>query len=73
MSLAEKNNIQNAVKDLLDLIDKANEMISLHESQLNINEIALSGYQHQRLQFLQQLNELLSNYKLHVDLNNKAA
>ena len=73
MSLAEKNNILNAIKDLLDLLENANEMISLHESQLNINEVVLSGYQQQRLQFLQQLNGLLANYQLHVVFNNKAA
>ncbi len=73
MSLAEKNHIQNAVKDLLDLIDKANEMISLHKSQPELNEILLAGYQKQRFQLLEQLNKLLANYQLHVDFNNQAA
>ena len=73
MSLAEKNNIQNAVKDLLDLIDKANEMILLYESQPEMNEIVISGYHKQRFQFLEQLNELLANYQLHVNFNNQAA
>lgn len=73
MSLAEKNNIQNAVRDLLDLIDKANEMVLLHQSQPTADQLVISGYQKQRLQFLQQLNELLANYQIHADFNNKAA
>jgi len=73
MSLSEKNNIQNAVKDLLDLIDKVNELISLHQSQSNSDQLVITGYEKQRLQFLQQLNELLANYYLHVDFSNKAA
>lgn len=73
MSLAEKNNIQNAVRDLLDLIDKANKMVLLHQSQLKPDQLVISGYEKQRLQFLQQLNELLANYQIQVDFNNKAA
>lgn len=43
MRVADKNNIQNAIKDLLDLIDKSNEIILLHQTQSTPDEPVISG------------------------------
>ena len=53
MDAVHKNHLQHAVQDVLDLLEKANAIIALHQAQPEVNEIAVEGYQRQRQQFLE--------------------
>ena len=48
MDAVHKNHLQHAVQDVLDLLEKANAIIALHQAQPEVNEIAVEGYQRQR-------------------------
>ena len=73
MDLVQKNYLQHAVQDVLDLLEKANSMIALHQAQPEVNSIVLEGYQRQRQQFLEQLAELLQQYQVEVVVPKNAA
>lgn len=73
MDIVQKNYLQHAVQDVLDLLEKANSMIALHQVQPETNEIVLEGYQRQRQQFLEQLAELLKAYQVEVIVPKQAA
>ncbi len=73
MDIVHKNYLQHAVQDVLDLLEKANSMIALHQAQAEVNAVILEGYQRQRQQFLEQLAELLEQYQVEVVVPKSAA
>ena len=73
MDIVHKNHLQHAVQDVLDLLEKANAMIALHQAQPETNEIAVEGYQRQRQQFVEQLARLLHEYQVEVVVPKQAA
>jgi len=73
MDIVQKHYLQHAVQDVLDLLEKANSMIALHQAQPEVDKIALEGYQRQRQPFLKQLAELLQQYQVEVVVPKSAA
>jgi len=73
MDIVEKNHLQHAIQDVLDLLERANSMLALHRTQPEPNELAVEGYERQRQQFLEQLADLLAQFDVEVLLPHKAA
>jgi hypothetical protein len=73
MDLIQKNYLQYAIQDVLDLLERANTMRTLHRAQPEPNELAIEGYERQRQQFLEQLADLLAQFEVEVLLPHKAA
>lgn len=73
MDIVEKNHLQHAIQDVLDLLERANSMLALHRAQPEPNELAVEGYERQRQQFLEQLADLLAQFDVEVLLPHKAA
>lgn len=73
MDIVEKNHLQHAIQDVLDLLERTNSMLALHRDQSEPNQLAIEGYERQRRQFLEQLAELLAQFDVEVLLPHKAA
>ncbi len=73
MDIVRKNYLQHAIQDVLDLLEKTNSMIALHEAEAEPNALVLEGYLRQRQQFLEQLAELLQEYQVKVIIPKRAA
>ncbi len=63
MEAAQKTFTYQAIRDVLELLNRTNEMLALHRAQ---DTLAIAGYEQQREQFLVQLAELLVPFGVEI-------
>lgn len=62
MEAVKKMYTYQAIEDVLEMLDRLNGMIALHQAQNRQDTLAVEGYKRQREQFLGQLAELLAPF-----------
>jgi hypothetical protein len=66
MEASQKMYTYQAIQDVLELLDRINEMIALHRAQDTQDTLAIEGYERQREQFVGQLAELLAPFEVEI-------
>ena len=64
--------LKEAIFDLLNLIERANNSIARHKSVENIDIMAIEGFERIRQQYIDELNQMMIEFGLHVDKSNFA-
>ena len=65
--ISKSEYLKVAIFDLLNLIDRANKSILRHKSVENPDNIAIIGFERIRQQHIDELNQLMVEFGLHVD------
>ena len=65
--ISKSEYLKIAIFDLLNLIDRANKSILRHKSVENPDNIAIIGFERIRQQYIDELNQLMVEFGLHVD------
>ena len=64
--------LKESIFDLLNLIERANNSIVRHKSVEEIDIIAVEGFERIRHQYIDELNQIMLEFGLHVDSSNFA-
>jgi hypothetical protein len=65
--------LSNIIEDILRRIERINNLIHTHESQDEVDKLAVEGYIKLKNQYKEQLNELLEQFELRVENFSNAA
>jgi hypothetical protein len=65
--ISKSEYLKEAISDLLSLIERANNSIIRHESIEKPDNLAIDGFKRIRQQYIDELNQLLLEFGLHVD------
>jgi hypothetical protein len=64
--------LKESIFDLLNLIERANNSIARHKSIAEMDMIAVEGFERIRQQYIDELNQMMLEFGLHVDNSNFA-
>jgi hypothetical protein len=67
--ISKSEYLKEAIFDLFSLIERANNSILRHKSVENPDNIAIDGFERIRQQYIDELNQMLLEFGLHVDKN----
>ena len=62
-----------SLEDILERIDRLNNLIKIHKSQSNLDILAIDGYQRLKFQYSNQIKELLHEFDIEVEIHGQAA
>ena len=62
-----------SLEDILERIDRLNNLIKVHKSQPNPDILAIDGYQRLKFQYSNQIKELLHEFDIEVEIHSQAA
>ena len=71
-NISKSEYLKEAIFDLLNLIERANNSILRHQSLENPDIIAIEGFERIRQQYIDELNQMMTEFGLHVDNTNFA-
>jgi hypothetical protein len=60
MEAKDKDYFFHAIQSLMELIERTNEMIRLHQSQESPNELVIRSYQNRKQKLAEQLGEVFT-------------
>lgn len=64
--ISKSEHLKEAIFDLLNLIERANNSIDRHKSLENPDSLAIAGFERIRQQYIDELNQMLLEFGLHV-------
>ena len=64
-----KGYIVKSLEDVLERIDRLNNLIKIHKSQLNPDILAIEGYQKLKFQYSNQVKDLLHEFEIEVEIH----
>ncbi len=70
MDVAEKENVIVEISNLLEQIDKLNDMVDFHKDKSGEMSM-MRQYEHMRNDFINQLEQLLSTFRLDAKIKEK--
>ena len=65
-NISKSEYLKEAIFDLLNLIERANNSILRHQSLENPDIIAIEGFERVRKQYIDELNQMMTEFGLHV-------
>lgn len=65
--ISKSEYLKEAIFDLLNLIERANNSIVRHKSIENPDNFAIQGFERIRQQYIDELNQMMLEFGLHVD------
>ena len=65
-NISKSECLKEAIFDLLNLIERANNSILRHQSLENPDIIAIEGFDSIRKQYIDELNQMMTEFGLHV-------
>jgi hypothetical protein len=65
--ISKSEYLKEAIFDLLNLIERANSSILRHKSIENSDVLAIEGFERLRQQYIDELNQMMLEFGLHVD------
>jgi hypothetical protein len=65
--ISKSEYLKEAIFDLLNLIERANNSIIRHKSFENSDNLAIEGFERIRQQYIDELNQMMLEFGLHVD------
>ena len=71
-NISKSEYLKEAIFDLLNLIERANNSILRHKSLENPDALAIEGFDRIRQQYIDELNQMMTEFGLHVDNPNFA-
>ena len=71
-NISKSEYLKEAIFDLFNLIERANNSILRHQSLENPDIIAIEGFERVRKQYIDELNQMMTEFGLHVDNTNFA-
>ena len=71
-NISKSEYLKEAIFDLLNLIERANNSILRHQSLENPDIIAIEGFDRIRQQYIDELNQMMTEFGLHVGNTNFA-
>lgn len=66
-NISKSEYLKEAIFDLLNLIERANNSILRHKSLENSDILAIEGFERIRQQYIDELNQMMTEFGLHVD------
>jgi outer membrane phospholipase A len=60
--------VVKSLEDVLERIDRLNNLIKIHKSQSNPDILAIEGYQRLKFQYSNQVKELLHEFEIEVEI-----
>jgi hypothetical protein len=60
--------IVKSLEDVLERIDRLNNLIKIHKSQSSPDTLAIEGYQRLKFQYSNQVKELLHEFEIEVEI-----
>ena len=66
-NISKSEYLKEAIFDLLNLIERANNSIIRHKSIENPDILAIQGFERIRQQHIEELNQMMTEFGLHVD------
>ncbi len=73
MDEASKEHLYEAIQETLQWIDRTNERIAVHSRQDKPDQLAIEGFEQQKVQLTAQLLELLKQFNIEIPVTNRAA
>ena len=70
--ISKSDYLKEAIFDLLNLIERANNSIARHKNIEKIDGMAIEGFERIRQQYIDELNQIMIEFGLHVDKSNFA-
>jgi hypothetical protein len=67
-NISKSEYLKEAIFDLLNLIERANNSIVRHKSFENPDILAIEEFERIRQQYIDELNQMLLEFGLHVDI-----
>jgi hypothetical protein len=64
-----KRYVVKSLEDVLERIDRLNNLIKIHKSQSNPDVLAIEGYQRLKFQYSNQVKELLHEFEIEVEIH----
>ena len=61
--------IVKSLENILERIDRLNNLIKIHKSQSNPDTLAIEGYQRLKFQYSNQVKELLHEFEIEVEIH----
>ena len=68
-----KGHIVKSLEDVLERIDRLNNLIKIHKIQPNPDILAIDGYQKLKFQYSNQIKELLHEFDIEVEIHGQVA
>ncbi len=68
-----KQHTFKSLEDILERIERLNNLIKIHKSQVNPDILAIDGYQRLKFQYSNQIKELLHEFDIEVEIHGQAA
>jgi 1,2-phenylacetyl-CoA epoxidase catalytic subunit len=65
--ISKSEYLKEAIFDLLNLIERANNSILRHKSLDDPDTLAIEGFKRIRQQYIDELNQMMTEFGLHVD------
>lgn len=65
-NISKSEYLKEAIFDLLNLIERTNKSISRHKSIENPDSIAIEGFERIRQQYVEELNQMMTEFGLSV-------
>jgi hypothetical protein len=65
--ISKSEYLKEAIFDLLNLIERANNSIIRHKNLENPDNLAIEGFGRIRQQYIDELNQMMLEFGLHVD------
>ena len=66
-NVSKSEYLKEAIFDLLNLIERANNSILRHKSSENPDILAIEGFDRIRKQYIDELNQMMTEFGLHID------
>lgn len=71
-NISKSKYLKEAISDLLNLIERANNSIFRHQNLENPDILAIEGFERIRQQYIVELNQMMTEFGLHVGNTNFA-
>ena len=68
-----KNFVVKSIVEILERIDRLNNLIKIHKTQSNPDILAIDGYQKLKFQYSNQIKELLHELDIEVEIHGQVA
>ncbi|QHV96389.1 MULTISPECIES: hypothetical protein [Spirosoma] len=68
-----RSNVHSEIVDVLNRIERLNELVQLHKQQPLVDTLTVEGYERLREQYINQLEELLASLNIKAEIHLKAA
>ncbi len=65
--------VVKSLEDILERIERLNNLIKIHKSQSNPDILAIDGYQRLKFQYSNQIKELLHKFEIEVEIHGQTA